>query len=486
MMTVETPAPAILCNSMGKVKIAALGALAVIAGIPFAQTSNARQVLRLSNTTGQTYHVATTGSDADPGTLSRPFRTLAKAASVVASGDVVNVHGGLYALTSTLAINQHGSASARILFQPYLNQQVTIDCSGLPTNTNCVTISGRFIDFQGFEVRNSRRTGISTWGGQHIRVRNNRIHHSQRSGIVVGHDAINNSHVVIEGNVVYLNVQLHNPPTNPNGWPAAIAIFQARYVTLTHNLIYENYGEGIAFTMSDRGLIAQNEVRDNFSVNIYLDNATNTAVERNLVYSLYKPQFFRFNAPANGIAMANEGIYAGSNPLNNNRIVNNIILNARRGVNYGSYELGGGLKNTLIAYNTVYSATQATLNIDADAGHTNTLVVNNIFYQTDGRPIIAHTASPGITFRHNLWHGGAAGPGAGLGDVNANPLLANPDGVTAMDYRLLPASPAVNVADAAYPTTVDYFGLSRPLGSGYDIGAHEFRWLVYAPAASKP
>lgn len=460
--------------------------LMIILGFSFVQAPVEPQASYPAAVTGQVYHVATTGSDANPGTLSQPFRTLAKAASVVAAGDVINVHSGVYTLTSTLTVNKVGSASARILFQPYLEQEVTIDCSGLPTNNNCVTLSGRFIDFQGFEVRNSKRTGISTWGGQHVRVRNNRIHHSQRSGIVVGHDSIDDSHVLIEGNVVYLNDQVNNPPTSSSGWPAGIAIFQARYVTLTHNLIYENYGEGIAFTMSDRGLILQNEVRDNFSVNIYLDNATNTAVERNVTYSLYKPQFFRFNAPANGIAMANEGIYDGSNPLNNNRIVNNIVLNTRRGINYGSYELGGGLKNTLIAYNTVYSATQATLNIDADAGHTNTLIVNNIFYQTDGRPIIAHTASPGVTFRHNLWYGGSAGTGAGPGDVNANPLLANPGGSTAIDYRLLPASPAINAADSGWPVGLDYFGLSRPSSGGYDIGAHEFRWLVYTPVVHKP
>jgi parallel beta-helix repeat protein len=472
---------------MSKARVNILGALALVTGIPFAaQAFDEFDASQPATVAGQVYHVATTGSDANSGTLSQPFRTLAKAAAVVAAGDVVNVHGGVYALTSTLVINKHGSASARIVFQPYLNQAVTIDCASAPANTNCVTLSGRYIDFQGFEVRNARRTGISTWGGRHIRVRNNHIHHAQRSGIVVGHDAIDDSHVLVEGNAIYLNVQLHNPPTNPNGWPAAVAVFQARHVTLTHNLIYENFGEGIAFTMSDRGLIRQNEVRDNFSVNIYLDNATNTTVERNLAYSLYRAQFFRFNAPANGIAMANEGIYDGSNPLNNNRIVNNIVLNARRGINYGAYELGGGLKNTVIAYNTVFSATQATIKIDADAGHINTLIVNNIFYQTGGRPIIMHTASPGITFRHNLWYGGSAGPGAGPGDVNVNPLLANPGGLSAVDYRLLPGSPAINAADASYPIGLDYFGLSRPVGSSYDIGAHEFRWLAYVPTAQQP
>jgi hypothetical protein len=55
-----------------------------------------------------------------------------------------------------------------------------------------------------------------------------------------------------------------------------------------------------------------------------------------------------------------------------------------------------------------------------------------------------------------------------------------------VDYRLLPGSPAINAADVSYPIGLDYFGLSRPVGSSYDIGAHEFRWLAYVPTAQRP
>ena len=468
---------------MSKARVNILGALALVTGIPFAaQAFDESDASQPATVAGQVYHVAITGSDANPGTLSQPFRTLAKAAAVVAAGDVVNVHGGVYALTSTLVINKHGSASARIVFQPYLNQAVTIDCAGTPANTSCVALNGSFIDFQGFEIRNAQRQGINTWGGgRYLRIRNNRIHHAQRSGILVGYPNLTEAHVLVEGNVVYLNCQSNNPPVPGGGWPPGVSVYRAAHVTVTHNLIYENFGEGIAFTMSDQGLALQNTLRDNISANIYLDNATRVTVERNFIYGGYS-----LSSPASGIGMANEGIYGTSNPLNHNRIINNIVVSAKRGISYGSYELGGGLKNTLIAYNTIYSATQATIKIDADAGHTNTLIINNIFYQTGGRPIIMHTASPGITFRHNLWYGGSAGPGAGPGDVNVNPLLANPGGLSAVDYRLLPGSPAINAADVSYPIGLDYFGLSRPVGSSYDIGAHEFRWLAYVPTAQQP
>ncbi len=465
-------------NTRGRSACTRLALFAMLAGAVSVAPAEA-QLPQPAAGVAQTYYVATTGNDSNSGTFSQPFRTLGKVASVVAAGDTVHVRGGVYALTSRLELSKNGAANARIVFQSYLTETATIDCSGLPADTNCVALSGSFIDFQGFEIRGSTRQGISAWGGRNLRIRNNRIHHSRRSGIYVGYDSLTSADVLIEGNTIYHNCQMNNPPSGSSGWPGAITIDQARYVTVTRNLVYENYGEGIGYVMSDQGLASQNEARDNYSVNIYLDNATNITVERNLVYSHYVLQFFRSDAPANGISMANEAGYDGSNPLNHNRIVNNIVAGARRGINYGSYELGGGLKDTIIAHNTVYSASQAVINIDADAGHTNTVIANNIFYQSGGRPIIAHTFSAGITFHHNLWYGGSAGPGAGLGDINANPLLANPGGMTAADYRLLPGSPAIDAAGSGITVPVDYVGKSRPQGNGYDIGAHEAGWSVY-------
>jgi hypothetical protein len=44
----------------------------------------------------QEYHVAVTGDDNNPGTITRPFRTLSKAAEVAFPGTVITVHEGLY------------------------------------------------------------------------------------------------------------------------------------------------------------------------------------------------------------------------------------------------------------------------------------------------------------------------------------------------------------------------------------------------------
>ena len=44
---------------------------------------------------GTEYHVTKTGDDANPGTVTQPWATLAKAASVASAGDTVTIHAWL-------------------------------------------------------------------------------------------------------------------------------------------------------------------------------------------------------------------------------------------------------------------------------------------------------------------------------------------------------------------------------------------------------
>jgi hypothetical protein len=63
-----------------------------------------------------------------------------------------------------------------------------------------------------------------------------------------------------------------------------------------------------------------------------------------------------------------------------------------------------------------------------------------------------------------------AGLGTGNGLIDANPLFVDSAGG---DYRLSADSPCI---DTAGPTTLaaDTAGIPRPLGQGYDMGAHEY------------
>ena len=72
------------------------------------------------------YYVSNQGSDENPGTINSPFKTIQKAADVVAEGDIINLLEGSYHEEVTLN-NTSGSQGEPIIFQPFNNDRVIID-----------------------------------------------------------------------------------------------------------------------------------------------------------------------------------------------------------------------------------------------------------------------------------------------------------------------------------------------------------------------
>jgi hypothetical protein len=111
---------------------------------------------------------------------------------------------------------------------------------------------------------------------------------------------------------------------------------------------------------------------------------------------------------------------------------------------YGSYQKGGGLRHTLIAHNTAFGAAGALLGIDADPGHLNTRIVNNIFVQNRRAPLSnVPNKSPELIFSNNLWRG--TGPPRDIrssGDVYADPQFADSESKKFEGFRLGKSSPA--------------------------------------------
>lgn len=413
-----------------------------------------------------TWYVAPSGNDANAGSLASPFRTITKAASRTAAGDVVQVRGGVY--NEVVKISSKGTASARITFRPYSGEAAAIDGTGSAPDTNLVQFNGaEFVDFTGFEVRNATRLGICGYPAKSVRVLNNKIHGSHRNGIYFGS---NSSDITIDGNEVYNNVLENRLRNMSSGWGQALAVNKTNGATITNNRVYRNYGEGIDFVVADNGVARGNEVYDNFSVGIYLDNARYMTIDRNFVYSTGDTSYYRNGEPASGIGIANEN-YTVTSPSTGIVIKNNIVLNTKWGFYYGAYDLGGGLKNTTVANNTFYQSTYAAIWIQSDA-HAGSLVQNNIFHQVGGRAV-ADVAGAGVIYRSNNWYGGSAGAAAGTGDVIGNPGFQNAGGLRADDYKIVAGSNPIEAGlDLTSVVSNDYFG--NPRSIGIDIGAHEY------------
>jgi len=78
-----------------------------------------------------TYYVASSGNDANPGTFSMPFQHIQTAASVMVAGDTCYIRAGTY--RETVVPANSGTALAPITFEPYGTEAVTVSGANIVT-----------------------------------------------------------------------------------------------------------------------------------------------------------------------------------------------------------------------------------------------------------------------------------------------------------------------------------------------------------------
>lgn len=431
------------------------------------------------------WYVATNGNDSNVGSLAAPFATINQTENVISAGDTVYVRGGVYNQHVSLWTN--GTSTARITYRPYGDERVILDGTGLvDSNGNpedVVALGGNYVDWIGFEIRNAANVGLVGWGGHDQKFLNNTVHDCVRGGIWVGEDSFNLvSNILISGNRVYNNV-LENKARNWNGgWAQSIGVSHAANVTITNNIVYRNYGEGIVLGRTDSSTISNNEVFDNYSANIYLSHVQTTVVDSNLVYSTLDTHYYRtptYTHPANGILLANETNWVDTNVTSGNDIINNIVLRAEWGLGFwkDTNETSvNSMTNVRFANNTVYAATRHALHIDADTNHTGVVVENNIFNLPSGSTASLYSvpsSAPGISYRYNNWSATVASPVTNANDViAADPKFVLAGGSNATDYKILSTSPVKNMGVTISYVTKDYWLKTR--SGSYDMGAHEY------------
>ena len=376
--------------------------IAAVASLLFAMTAEATS-----------YYVSTSGHDANRGTRSAPFRTLRRAAGAVRPGDVVNVRGGIY--RENVRIGARGTASRPIIFRSMPGELAVLDGTQLGPETPLVVLDGtEHVSLSGFEIRNTKNIAVVLWHARHTRVVDNHIHHAARNGIYAGGDTtVACAYVTVSGNRIHDTALENERHTMQKGWPGAVVISRTEHAAIENNRIWNNHGEGLISLRSSYARIRDNEIFDNFSAGLYLDNARFVTADRNRIYSTGNTRFFRDGKPGIGIGVANESKDV-MNLSSNNVFTNNVVSGTRWGFYYGSFENGGGLRNTQIVNNRFQETTDEVIRIENDS-HVNTLVANNVFYQT-GSPPPRYAGGAGVTYRNNVWYGGPAGAAAGKGD----------------------------------------------------------------------
>ena len=243
------------------------------------------------------------------------------------------------------------------------------------------------------------------------------------------------------------------------------------------NLFQDNTGSnggGLYLSGAEAALVG-NVIRDNqgsYGGGIGINVGTSAVVSGNLILN-------------NQVSSRGGGIHISYNDTeaHNNAIAHN---QAPRGAGVYVRQASPIFRHNTIVRNTGGDGVGVFVGQDATMALTNTIIVSH----TVG---ITVTAGSTATLEATLWGLGPwanltdwGGDGAILtGTVNiwGDPALLDPDGG---DYHIGPGSAAIDAGvDAGVTDDID--GDTRPQGSGYDIGADEFRqqWHVCLPMVVK-
>jgi parallel beta-helix repeat protein len=353
----------------------------------------------LNNQTGNTYFVSQNGNDSNAGGETQPLRTIKKAVSLASAGDMILLKEGQY--HETMNLNRSGTEDKPITVKAASGEKVSLDGTNLTGPV--LKVSAQNIIVEGLEIKNSSGACVELVGS-HITLRNSIVHDCQSHGVYT-----DGQFITIEKNSVFKS-NLLNDRINGSGakqWGSGIKVrVNGDNITIKNNLVYNNWGEGIAVTRGTNVVVSQNMVYDNFGVNVYIDNSHDVKVAQNFAYCTQASGFESNGQPASGVSIGEESYEGWGSQLARVEISENVVYNCSRGViTYQPQQAGGGLDGVSIRNNIFWNTSQTALSFNVGSSVTknrNTIVAQNMVYQKNGK--MAFTDNPeGMSFSSNNW-----------------------------------------------------------------------------------
>ncbi len=501
---------------------------AVSAAAPQA-SSTATITLLAQAAAGQTYYVATSGSDSGPGTMASPFLTIQHAADMAVAGDTVLVRQGVY---NALVTPTHSGSQAGgyITISSYPGELATIDGTGLaiPNGQNgLVTLdSVSYLIVQGFELRNyttAKTTQVPvgiyvTGAGSNVQIVNNHIHDITTTAHTTPAACASNAlgfaaygskapapiaNLVVSGNELNAMKTGCSETMTLNGNVAGF--------TVTSNLVHDNDNIGIdaigfervspqvAYDQARMGEIRGNSVynitsygnpdygKTYSSDGIYVDGGTDIVIEQNLVHNVdlgielaseHKGRLTSYITARNNVVYADNsngisigGYGAARGGTDHCTIVNNTLYgNDTKHTGSGEFQIQYYATNNIFENNVVYATKQALL---LNSYTTSEAMPATLDYNLYFSP---KSAASSVWIWNKHAYGFAAYQAASGQDAHSR--FADPDFTQTAVPPLLtlqPGSPALGAGTdlgAAVEGDVDFAGQPRAPGGVISVGAY--------------
>ena len=421
-----------------------------------------------------TYYVATSGNDTNPGTETQPWSSIQKAVNSLISGDTVYIKSGTY--SERVIIQNSGTLNNNIVFSNYQNDTVIIDGTGINWGANwngLFDISGKnYITIHGLDIQNADYGGFWIENSDNITIENCHTYNTFSSGIGVW----NSNHIIIKNNEIELACN--------DGEQECITIANSNNCEIYGNNVHDNGqgtngGEGIDIKQGSYNINVYNNVVHHLNnrLGIYADawnlHTYNINIYQNIIH----------HCSETGLAVASEN----GGLIENVNIYNNIIyLNKYGGIELGSWSDIGftgvkPLSNIKIINNTCYKNGKYDngwgFGIVIDNPDANNVIIRNNICSNNSAQISFQQIGNGGVLDHNLLYGNNSASGTlfGTDSILENPLFVD---TTIYDFHLSLNSPAIDNGNSVDAPIVDFDDNNRPFGSGFDIGAYEYSTLL--------
>ena len=194
----------------------------------------------LPASTGATFYVSPTGSDANPGTLSQPWLTVQKALDTLTAGQRALVRAGTY--NANLTLNRAGTAAAPITVEAYPGERAVLASAGShPFRAESAAAYFRLRGFviQGYPLATGGSVDLH---GQHLEISNNEITGSTNHAIYTDEPS---HHIHLLGNRIHHNGQGLAEQSH--------GIYLQGNDHLVANNVIHDHPEGFGIQVYDRG-----------------------------------------------------------------------------------------------------------------------------------------------------------------------------------------------------------------------------------------
>jgi parallel beta-helix repeat protein len=351
----------------------------VLASTPFDPGTQGQPSALLA---ARTFYVSTTGSDSNSGSSTAPFKTFAKALSMLAPGDTLQVKPGTY--YEAVVLSRSGTASAPITV---IGNGAVLDARS-SRNTG-LKISGSYLNVSNFEITGAVDAGIGI-PGKNITVSNNKVH-----------DNVTQNGIGTCGQA--------------GSWSSAVKVgVGGENIIIENNTVYRNCGEGIAVTRGVNVTVRNNTVYDNSAPNIYVDNSPFTTVQGNLVYCT--GAVLRLDGRRPTAIGLGEEYYAGwGAQLHDVTIIGNTIRDCGKGIGAFQSEVNGTLTNVTITRNNIPSGQGRAIYIHT-LSNRNVMVSYNTIFNA-----VQLEQPAGITLLGNIITGNGAPPPTNVSSPTSPP-----------------------------------------------------------------